>query len=96
MDIAPSLIKPKLTAHDLDLILDLGKHAEVVGENENVPAVFERCQQVERSSRSKLTPSGGCRGGGCTHENGRRRVARGTPTYGQSNVLMALRSSMAR
>lgn len=49
MDIAPSLIKPKLTAHDLDLILDLGKHAEVVGENENVPAVFERCQQVERS-----------------------------------------------
>lgn len=34
MDIGPSLIKPELTAQDLDLILDLGEHAEVVGENE--------------------------------------------------------------
>lgn len=41
MDIGPSLIKPKFTAQDLDLVFHLGEHAEVVGVDENVPAVFE-------------------------------------------------------
>ncbi len=29
-------------------MLDLGEHSEVIGVDEHVPAVFERCQQIQR------------------------------------------------
>jgi hypothetical protein len=48
VDIGSSLFKTKLTSQDLDLILDLDKHAEVVHLDENVPAVFECCKQTQR------------------------------------------------
>jgi hypothetical protein len=45
VDIGTSLIKPKFTTEDLDLVLDLGQHGEVVGIEKNVPAVFQRSEQ---------------------------------------------------
>jgi hypothetical protein len=41
VDIGSSLFKAKLTSQELDLTLDLDKHTEVVGLDEDVPAVFE-------------------------------------------------------
>ncbi len=47
-DIGPSLIETKFAAEDLDLLLDLGEDGEMVCVNQFVPAVFRRCQQVQR------------------------------------------------
>ena len=47
MDTGSSLIKAKFTTHDLDLILDLREHAEVIGLDENVPNVFKRRKQKQ-------------------------------------------------
>jgi hypothetical protein len=48
VDIWPSFVKAKSTAENLDLLLDLGEHGEVVGVDEDVPAVLERREQIER------------------------------------------------
>jgi hypothetical protein len=48
MDIEPSLFKPKFMTEDLDLMLDLGKYGQMVGVDDNVPAVLERSEQRQR------------------------------------------------
>jgi hypothetical protein len=47
VDIGTSFGNPKFTAQDLDLMLDLGEHGEVVGVDEDVPTVLEGCQQIQ-------------------------------------------------
>ena len=42
------MIETKFKALDLDLMLDLGEHGEIVGVDEYVPTVLERGQQVRR------------------------------------------------
>lgn len=32
----------------LELMLNLGEHSEVIGVDEYVPAVLERCQKIQR------------------------------------------------
>ena len=39
------MVKAKFTTEDLDLMLDLGQNGEMVGVDENVPAVLQRSQQ---------------------------------------------------
>ena len=48
MDIWTSFFKAKLTAKDLNLMLDLGEHREMVGVDEDVPAVFEGGKEIKR------------------------------------------------
>jgi hypothetical protein len=48
VDIGPSLVEAKFTTQNLNLTLDLGEHGEVVGLDEDVPAVLKPSQQVQR------------------------------------------------
>ena len=47
-DICSSFAHTKLTAEDLDLVLDLRGDREMVGGDEDVPAVLQRHEEGER------------------------------------------------
>jgi hypothetical protein len=48
VDIWPSFVKAKFTAQKLNLMLDLGEHGEMIGVNQDVPAVLEGGEEIER------------------------------------------------
>ena len=75
VDIGSSLYKAKLKSQGLDLILALYKNAEVIGVDEDVPAVFKRRKQIQRLLKMKETLCGGHSAGVARMANGRAEAA---------------------